>query len=235
MLITIHWNWHVNRKKKSGTCEAQTARTLPRANEEPASGGAEKTDNAGAMLISCCRCWLWPLPSICFHQMSWWRLYVATIKPPLSAAMLEYAEEVGKFMTSRFSVASFVAVLCSFVPAATRTVRAAFIVITAIRRHSRRQKVQNRGSSRSSASLYVTERPAAHTWRMDTCNSVTWMPYFNGLPHVMKDKIAALVVLTHGCFRSESPLVYLQSGHNVTCTPVGAEARRGDNVDTSQI
>lgn len=27
---------------------------LPRANEEPVSGSAEKTDNAGAMFISCC-------------------------------------------------------------------------------------------------------------------------------------------------------------------------------------
>lgn len=53
MLITIHWNWHVNRKK-SGVCEAQTVTALPRANEEPAGGGAEKTDNVGVMFISCC-------------------------------------------------------------------------------------------------------------------------------------------------------------------------------------
>lgn len=54
MLIIIHWNWHVNRKKKSGVCEAQTATKLPRANEEPAGGGAQKTDNVGLMFISCC-------------------------------------------------------------------------------------------------------------------------------------------------------------------------------------
>lgn len=53
MLITIHWNWHVNRKKRS-VCEAQTVAALPRANEEPAGGGAEKTDNVGVMFISCC-------------------------------------------------------------------------------------------------------------------------------------------------------------------------------------
>lgn len=41
-------------KKKSGVCEAQTATTLPRANEEPAGGGAQKTDNVGLMFISCC-------------------------------------------------------------------------------------------------------------------------------------------------------------------------------------
>ncbi len=48
------------KQKKSGACEAQTATTLPRANEEPASGVAEKTDNAGASLlvavyVRCCR------------------------------------------------------------------------------------------------------------------------------------------------------------------------------------